>query len=70
VSGYLVGSAAFKAVVTSDPREAGSIPVHLRHSSSDSDRLRRTFIPVNPDRNTIRAHGSDETCQHKRALLS
>jgi hypothetical protein len=30
VSGYLVGSAAFKAVVTSDPREAGSIPVHLR----------------------------------------
>jgi hypothetical protein len=31
VSGYLVGSAAFKAVVTSDPREAGSIPVHLRH---------------------------------------
>ena len=30
---YLVGSAAFKAVGTSDPRPAGSIPVHLRHSS-------------------------------------
>ena len=31
MSGYLVGSAAFKAVGTSDPRPAGSIPVHLRH---------------------------------------
>jgi hypothetical protein len=31
VSGYLVGSAAFKAVGTGDPRPAGSIPVHLRH---------------------------------------
>jgi len=30
VSGYLVGSAAFKAVGASDPRTAGSIPVHLR----------------------------------------
>ncbi len=30
VSGYLVGSAAFKAVETGDPRLAGSIPVHLR----------------------------------------
>ena len=28
----LVGSAAFKAVGTSDPRPAGSIPVHLRQS--------------------------------------
>ena len=27
---YLVGSAAFKAAVGSDPVEAGSIPVHLR----------------------------------------
>jgi len=26
-----VGSAAFKAVGTSEPRPAGSIPVHLRH---------------------------------------
>ena len=32
VSGYLVGSAAFKAVGTSEPRPAGSIPVHLRQS--------------------------------------
>jgi hypothetical protein len=32
VSGYLVDSAAFKAVGTSDPRPAGSIPVHLRHT--------------------------------------
>jgi hypothetical protein len=30
MSGYLVGSAAFKAVGTGDPRPAGSIPVHLR----------------------------------------
>ena len=32
VSVRLVGSAAFKAVETSEPRLAGSIPVHLRHS--------------------------------------
>ncbi len=31
VSEHLVGSAAFKAVGTGDPRPAGSIPVHLRH---------------------------------------
>ena len=30
VSVRLVGSAAFKAVETSEPRLAGSIPVHLR----------------------------------------
>ena len=30
VSGYLVGSAAFKAVGMGDPHPAGSIPVHLR----------------------------------------
>ncbi len=32
VSEYLVGSPAFKAGDTGDPRMAGSIPVHLRHS--------------------------------------
>jgi hypothetical protein len=32
VSGYLVDSAAFKAVGTGDPRPAGSIPVHLRQN--------------------------------------
>src|SRR5438067_4603256 len=32
VSGRLVGPPAFKAVGTGDPRPAGSIPVHLRHS--------------------------------------
>jgi hypothetical protein len=32
VSGHLVGSTAFKAVGTGDPRPAGSIPVHLRGS--------------------------------------
>ena len=32
VSGYLVGSPAFKAGGTGDPRAAGSIPVHLRRS--------------------------------------
>ncbi len=33
---YLVGSPAFKAGGTGDPRPAGSIPVHLRqvHASS------------------------------------
>ena len=30
---HLVGSAAFKAAETGDPRLAGSIPVHLRHFS-------------------------------------
>ena len=34
VSEYLVGSPAFKAGGTGDPRTAGSIPVHLRHSPS------------------------------------
>jgi len=33
VSGYLVGSTAFKAAGTSDPRPAGSIPVHLRQTT-------------------------------------
>jgi hypothetical protein len=33
VSGYLVGSAAFKAVGMGDPHPAGSIPVHLRQST-------------------------------------
>ena len=32
VSEYLVGSPAFKAGGTGDPRPAGSIPVHLRQS--------------------------------------
>ena len=31
MSGHLVGSPAFKAGGTGDPRPAGSIPVHLRH---------------------------------------
>jgi len=35
VSGYLVGSTAFKAAGTGDPRPAGSIPVHLRQSKWD-----------------------------------
>ena len=34
VSEYLVGSPAFKAGGTGDPRPAGSIPVHLRHASA------------------------------------
>src|SRR5205823_4357057 len=33
VSGYLVGSPAFKAGGRGDPTTAGSIPVHLRQSS-------------------------------------
>ena len=39
MSGYLVGSAAFKAVGTSDPRPAGSIPVHLRQEHAGQLRL-------------------------------
>jgi hypothetical protein len=34
VSERLVGSPAFKAGGTGDPRPAGSIPVHLRHPAS------------------------------------
>ena len=37
VSGYLVGSPAFKAGGTGDPRPAGSIPVHLRHLCAYAD---------------------------------
>jgi hypothetical protein len=33
VSGYLVGSTAFKAAETGDPRLVGSIPIHLRHTN-------------------------------------
>ncbi len=36
VSEYLVGSPAFKAGGTSDPRPAGSIPVHLRDERGNS----------------------------------
>ena len=36
VSEYLVGSPAFKAGGTGDPRTAGSIPVHLRQSSPEA----------------------------------
>jgi len=42
VSGHLVGSAAFKAVGTGDPRPAGSIPVHLRRARTpDRSPIRR-----------------------------
>ena len=37
MSGHLVGSAAFKAVGTGDPRPAGSIPVHLRSATGEPD---------------------------------
>ena len=49
VSGYLVGSAAFKAVGTSEPRPAGSIPVHLRQTIQ-----RRTFNVVQVDSSGFR----------------
>ena len=38
VYGHLVGSPAFKAGGTGDPRPAGSIPVHLRHIRRRRDR--------------------------------
>ncbi len=52
VSGYLVGSAAFKAVGMGDPHPAGSIPVHLRswvHGcswTSTEIALSGAFVPV------------------------
>ena len=39
VSGHLVGSTAFKAAGTGDPRSAGSIPVHLRDGVPRRSRL-------------------------------
>jgi len=51
VSGHLVGSTAFKAAGTGDPRPAGSIPVHLRQSvhgrppRSAEIALTRVFVP-------------------------
>ena len=57
VSGHLVGSTAFKAAETSDPRLAGSIPVHLRQTiwryAADSvalitDRSRSLLMRVGP----------------------
>jgi len=44
VSGHLVGSAAFKAAGTGDPRPAGSIPVHLRHTTWCYAGVWRTLI--------------------------
>ena len=47
VSEYLVGSPAFKAGDTGDPRMAGSIPVHLRQKSAQAkapDRPKRRCI--------------------------
>lgn len=41
VSGYLVGSAAFKAVGTSEPRPAGSIPVRLRQQLLRAQKFNR-----------------------------
>jgi hypothetical protein len=57
VSEYLVGSPAFKAGGTGDPRPAGSIPVHLRQSQPDPmngpgsrpvDGTVRTRWPISP----------------------
>lgn len=51
VSGRLVGSAAFKAVGTGDPRPAGSIPVHLRDRGSGRS---RPFTKVALTRGNVR----------------
>ena len=40
MSGHLVGSPAFKAGGTGDPRPAGSIPVHLRQTTGPGRRAR------------------------------
>ncbi len=42
VSGHLVGSTAFKAAETGDPRLAGSIPVHLRQQHAGQGLFRST----------------------------
>ena len=55
MSECLVDSAAFKAVGTGDPRSAGSIPVHLRHSAKltrggcSNQTARRSRAPVSDD---------------------
>ncbi len=51
VSAYLVGAPAFKAGVAGDPRQAGSIPVHLRQYVSISSRLaqRGSFVRLFTD---------------------
>ncbi len=41
MSEYLVGSPAFKAGGTGDPRPAGSIPVHLRQAIRSADNTDR-----------------------------
>ena len=46
VSEYLVGSPAFKAGGTGDPRTAGSIPVHLRWISPQDEIQLRWFLLV------------------------
>jgi len=53
VSEYLVGSPAFKAGGTGDPRPAGSIPVHLRQSRHGRRPASRcTAVGSFPDRGT------------------
>jgi hypothetical protein len=55
VSGYLVGSAAFKAVGLSEPQAAGSIPVHFReiepwsHAFVGRPRCGQGFEPIGTD---------------------
>ena len=45
VSGHLVGSTAFKAAETGDPRLAGSIPVHLRQQHAGQRLFRSAKLP-------------------------
>ncbi len=49
VSGHLVGSPAFKAGGTGDPRPAGSIPVHLRQPVGH-----RGATPAHGQKNRVR----------------
>ena len=60
VSEYLVGSPAFKAGGTGDPRTAGSIPVHLRHSSLAPDEDQEPGSCVLPRARIRRRLGSAE----------
>jgi hypothetical protein len=50
VSGFLVGSPAFKAGVTGDPCQAGSIPVHLRHTMPVQSHFSRDLRPSDRSR--------------------
>ena len=75
VSECLVGSPAFKAGGTGDPRPAGSIPVHLRHSDATVGTPTRTALTptvaggAEPCSSTVGACGANGPTTYHRQLL-